>query len=204
MFDRFGRLIRQRVDRPQPVSPPVTPATLAAGDVLLLRDGSDFVVEAAFECREVPAGAMSPWRLLQLDDGSLLESQRDALWLYGPPDILVPGSQPFRSLTGQGGGEGLLRRFEAQQASPEPSQPVVYADERGSYRIIATGAFSAVVTGAPSGPVWTALSPNPAENVYVRMADGAESLLGIWTGPIALYRGGPLLTIDIKGMYSRG
>jgi hypothetical protein len=206
MLDRFGRILRQRNEKPGTPPPATTPETLGPGDALILEDGRDFLVQSAIDCREELEGRVSEWRWLLLDDGSVLEVLRHALNLYDHEEILYQGTPAFALLTGQGDQDGLLRVFEARVRSGNiSSMPVLFEHDGKNLQIRSTGTFAASFNGVTDAEVWADVSANSGDNVYVKLEGEDESSLGvaIWTTHIALYTGRALAHADIKGMYSR-
>lgn len=204
MLDRFGRIMRQRHE--QPGTPqPTTPQTLMPGDAMILQDGRDFLVRVALDCEEQLEDHTARWRWILLDDGSLLEVRRQAMDLYGPPDLLYQGTPSFIQLTGGSTQHGLLKVYEARvREGTAATLPVLYEHADLQYRIHETGTFRATWNGMTDAEVWSDVSQNAGDNVYFRLkaVDGREGL-GIWTSHIALFSGAPLTRVDIKGLYSR-
>jgi hypothetical protein len=208
MLDRFGRILKQHTEQPGTPPPATTPETLAPGDALILEDGRDFLVQSAIDCREELDGRVTEWRWLLLDDGSVLEVLRHALNLYDHEEVLYQGTPPYAMLTGPGDQDGLLRVFEARVRSGNiAAMPVQYEHDGVNLQIRSTGTFSATFNGVTDAEVWSDVSANSGDNVYVKFegsgAGGATLGLAIWTTHIAFYTGQPLAHADIKGMYSR-
>jgi hypothetical protein len=204
VFDRMrDSLFGKKKEAPAPIRRTETPADLQRGDVVVFWEGGDRVVTATLDCYENINGRQTEWRWLQLDSGQTLEVLSSGEFLYEPAEVLYQGTVAFQRLTGSRDEQGVLQSFEQRvRDGTVATDPVSFRMDDAVYRVLSTGTFLARRTGPVQGEVWRDISDDEGQNVYVRMqaSDGAN-VLGIWTTHIALMKGRPLRSSDIKGLY---
>jgi len=197
-----GPFRRPRPESERPAEPPQAQPALSEakpGDVVFVAGGRDHLVEAVLDCQEEVGGRLTRWQWLVLSEGWLIELLPYHRYLGQQWQVVYQGTPLFDALVGPG---GALRRFEAHVREGIAAQePVTLTIEGTSWRVSSTGSFQASARGEvwPQGPVWAALSPDPADNVYFTLSrtEGAEErVLGLWTDHILLYRERPLAEGD--------
>jgi hypothetical protein len=196
-------LMGKKKEEPVKVRVTETPADLQRGDVIVFWDTGDAVVTATLDCWENLSGRQTTWRWLQLSSGAWLEVQGPRTYIYPTTEVVHQGTVAFQRLTGSADEEGVLQTFEARvRSGTVATDPVSFRMDDVAYRVESTGTFLCTRTGPLTDDVWRDISDEEGQNVYFRMqaSDGAE-VLGIWTTHIALLRGRPLESTEIKGLY---
>ncbi len=204
MFDRMRDALRgKKKEEPVVIRTTETPADLQRGDVIVFWESGDAVVTATLDCWENLGGRQTTWRWLFLSSGAMLEVLGRGDAIYESTEIIHQGTVAFQRLTGSADEEGVLQTFEARvRDGTVATDPVSFRMDDAAYRIASTGTFLATRTGPLTAEVWRDISDEQGQNVYFRMqsSDGAD-VLGIWTSHIALLKGRPLPSTEIKGLY---
>ncbi len=186
----------------------VTFQTIEPGDVVMLWDGTAYVVDSILDCSEMLRDRSVAWRWILLDGGGLLEVTPAGMTLYDKAEVFLQGSTNFYKLVADPEAGGTLKSFEGRvRDGSVASSPVTFAFQRRQYRVKSTGTFVSGYKGKHlEAAVWADISPNAGDNVYFKMESrsGEEEVLGIWTSHIAFLRGRRLTDSDIRGLYGKG
>lgn len=218
MFERLNRVLHQAGGgQAAGAGRQPTLQTLLPGDVVSFWDGGDGVALSALACEEELNGRATSWRWVLFDGGRVLEVAPEGTVLYTRTVVLHQASAPFEQLTSDPEQGGVLKAFEQHvREGTAARNPVLFSLDGKSYRMVATGVFSAKAVGGrtpaekqyPSVEVWRDVDPaRSSENVYFEMEsddeEGENVMLGIWTTHIALLFGKTLTDADVDSIYPR-
>ncbi len=174
------------------------------GDAVEIWMENTFIVRTVLLCSEVIDGALTEWRWMFLDDGSLVEASPDGFYRYTRHELVRQGSLLYEELAAQ---DGALVRFEQRVREGVAARRPVHVTLGGrEYRIASTGTLRAERLGEePELLPWKSFSDDPGKNVYFGLVTGEEEeavALGLWTQHICISFGAPLDPARVSAVYN--